>query len=241
MWTRKILSLFLEHQVPTMILTKGGKRCLRDLDLFKQFDRIKVGASLTFANFLDSKQWEFHAAPPIERLMMLNKLHAAEIPTFASFEPVIRPDQTIALMEIASEDVDEYKIGKLNHHKILESAIDWVAFGGEADQLIRRASLANMEYDRVDWDAIQGKDLEYTEWLEKLERQTGKTFTEDEYMADIRAQADAFEVMHKEIEQEVDESLGETSLDIRRPEIQRRAIHPLSVQGILREEGDRLH
>ena len=86
-----------------------------------------------------------------------------------------------------------------------------------------------MDYDRVDWDAIQGKDLEYTEWLEKLERQTGKTFTEDEYLADIRAQADAFEVMHKEIEHEVDAGLNETtSLDIRRPEIQRRQFHPES-------------
>jgi hypothetical protein len=100
----------------------------------------------------------------------------------------------------------------------------------EADQLIRRASLANVDYDRVDWDAIQGKDLEYTEWLEKLERQTGKTFTEDEYMADIKAQADAFDLMHQEIEAEVEHDLTEPGLGPREHEFRRRSIiHPESL------------
>jgi DNA repair photolyase len=136
-WTRKILSLFLEHQVPTAILTKGGKRCLRDLDLFKQFDHIKVGASLTFANFLDSRLWENGATLPIERVLALSKLHIAGIPTFASFEPVVYPEQTIALMEFAAEYADEFKIGKLNHDKEHEHLVDWSAFGKEAEQLCK--------------------------------------------------------------------------------------------------------
>ncbi|GAI23325.1 unnamed protein product [marine sediment metagenome] len=56
--TRSILEILLKNQVTVAILTKGGKRCLRDLDLFKQFDVVKVGTTLTFVNDTDSFDWE---------------------------------------------------------------------------------------------------------------------------------------------------------------------------------------
>ncbi len=136
-WTRRILNLFLERQVPTAILTKGGKRCLRDIDLFKQFDHIKVGASLTFINPSDSREWEPGAAPPMERIRTLSKLHAIGIPTFASFEPVVFPRQPIDLMASVLEYADEYKIGKLNHDKEHEQLVDWGAFGRRVEQFCK--------------------------------------------------------------------------------------------------------
>ena len=34
--TREVLKTLLEHKVPVAILTKGGKRCLKDIDIFKK-------------------------------------------------------------------------------------------------------------------------------------------------------------------------------------------------------------
>ena len=70
--TRGALELFLDYGAPVAILTKGGERCLKDLDLFKKFgDRIWVGATLTFADESKSRHWESGAALPKERLDVL--------------------------------------------------------------------------------------------------------------------------------------------------------------------------
>ena len=43
-----------------------------------------------------------------------------------------------------------------------------------ADKLINRAEGAGVSWDRVDWDAIQGKDLTYSERVTKLDEQLGR-------------------------------------------------------------------
>lgn len=50
----------------------------------------------------------------------------------------------------------------------------------EADGLIQRAKSKGYDYDEVDWDELQGKDLEYSERVEKLEKQVGTTRTRRE-------------------------------------------------------------
>lgn len=40
----------------------------------------------------------------------------------------------------------------------------------EADALIQRAQRAGVDYDLVDWDAIQGSDLRFSERVEKMDR-----------------------------------------------------------------------
>jgi DNA repair photolyase len=50
--TTKVLEILLKYNHKVAILTKGGKRCLNDLSVFKAFGRnIKVGATLTLFNF----------------------------------------------------------------------------------------------------------------------------------------------------------------------------------------------
>jgi len=44
----------------------------------------------------------------------------------------------------------------------------------EADALIQRAKRVGFDYDLVNWDSIQGKDLEYSEWVEKLDKDLNK-------------------------------------------------------------------
>ena len=108
------------YKVPVAVLSKGGKKMLRDLDIFKEFgDRITVGATLTFLDDKKSKEWEPYASTPSERLETLKILHENGIKTFASFEPTIEPEESLALIHRTLEDnsVDYYKIGKINNYR----------------------------------------------------------------------------------------------------------------------------
>lgn len=127
--TRDCLGILLRYKVPIAILTKGGERCLKDIDLFKKFgNHIQIGATLTFDNDADSKEWEPGAAMPKERINALRTLHGNGIKTFVSFEPVINPEQSLHLMEMSNEYVDVFKVGKINHNKAIEQSIDWTDF-----------------------------------------------------------------------------------------------------------------
>ena len=140
---RRAVELFLRYGAPIAILTKGGKRCLRDLDLFKQFGRhIALGATLTFFDEQKSNEWENGAATPTERLEVLKSLHNEGIKTFASFEPVIEPDESIELIKQTLKDnsVDLYKIGKLNNYRGLDKGIDWRGFTTECLNMLRGAN-----------------------------------------------------------------------------------------------------
>jgi len=126
--TREILKILLKYNVPIAILSKGGKRILRDLDLFKKFDKIKVGSTLTLTKNTDSLIYEPGASLPKERMETLKALHDEGIKTWVSFEPVIDTKQTIEILDITKDYVDQYKVGKMNHQK---SNIDWKTFGNE--------------------------------------------------------------------------------------------------------------
>lgn len=137
--TRDCLEILLKYDVPVAILTKGGKRCLKDLDVFKEFkNKIQIGATLTFDNDKDSLEWESGAALPQERLETLKILHENGIRTFASFEPVIIPSQSLNLMKKGLGFIDVYKIGKINNYKNLDKAIDWNDFLNKAVDMLRK-------------------------------------------------------------------------------------------------------
>jgi DNA repair photolyase len=140
--TRGVLELLQEEKVAVAVLTKGGRRCLKDLDLFKKFDsHIQVGATLTFDNDADSAEWESGAALPDERLEVLGILKSNGIRTFASFEPVIVPDQSLRLIERSLQMgcIDVYKIGKINNYGGLDKTIDWTSFLSRCLDLLRPA------------------------------------------------------------------------------------------------------
>ena len=138
--TRGALELFLAYDAPVAILTKGGERCLKDLDLFQKFGtKIKVGATLTFLDADKSDEWEAGAASPIERLQTLKTLKEHDVKTFASFEPVLEPEESLAILEasLMIGCVDMYKIGKLNNYKGLDKQYDWEDFLVRALALVR--------------------------------------------------------------------------------------------------------
>lgn len=141
--TLKALEILHAARCSVAILTKGGTRCLRDLNMFRLWPdgRIKVGATLTFRNADKALQWEPGAAAPDDRLEALRKLHEAGVKTWASIEPVIEPAESLAVIEASLPYVDAYKIGRWNHDA-RSNAIDWAAFGLAAVDMIRSAGKA---------------------------------------------------------------------------------------------------
>lgn len=136
--TRKTLELLLKRKIMTAILTKGGYRCLRDLDLFKKFPLIKVGTTLTLISEDMQKQYEPGAASTLVRMDTLHNLHKNKIHTWVSMEPVIDPQQSLELIRQTLPYVDEYKVGKLNHNA-LQKTINWTNFGLSAVAILREA------------------------------------------------------------------------------------------------------
>jgi len=140
--TNEVLGILLAYQVPVAILTKGGDRCLDDVHLFKRFERIKVGATLTFLNedpiWGESQEWEPGAADPQDRLDTLKALNRAGIRTWASFEPVLDPEQSLELMRRGLDCIDEYAVGRWNHDPRAED-IDWLDFAARAVAILRKA------------------------------------------------------------------------------------------------------
>jgi DNA repair photolyase len=136
--TRQALATLKKHKCSVAILTKGGKRCLDDLNTFQDWPdgRVEVGATLTFMNPEKSIDLESGAALPAERLDALRCLNQHGIKTFASIEPVIDPAESLAVIRESLFCVDTYKVGKLNHQ---ESSINWRSFCVDAVNLIRSA------------------------------------------------------------------------------------------------------
>ena len=140
--TREVLKLLNKYKVPVAVLSKGGSKMLRDLDVFKSFDnRIMVGTTLTFIDEEKSKEWEPFASRPEDRLFTLKTLHENGIKTFASFEPTIEPDESIKLIERTLKDnsVDHYKIGKINNYKKADTWQDWGKYLQDCVEMLRPA------------------------------------------------------------------------------------------------------
>ncbi len=136
--THDVLEILKENKVPTAVLTKGGIRAMKDFQLFKEFgEHFQIGTTLTFIKESDSFEYEPGAASPAERLCMLHDLHYMGIRTFASFEPVIEPRQSLQLIEESLNFVDVFKIGKINNYKGIDKSIDWENFLKSAVDILR--------------------------------------------------------------------------------------------------------
>lgn len=140
--TETVLKILNQYGHKVAILTKGGKRCLKHLSLFKEFvNRIKIGATLTFDNDEMSKGWEPGAAMPSDRIAALKELAENGIKTWVSFEPVIYPEQSLRLLSAVAKIVDHVKIGKINNFRGWDKKIDWNDFLKKAVQICRAAEL----------------------------------------------------------------------------------------------------
>jgi len=54
-----------------------------------------------------------------------------------SLEPVFYPEQTLHLIELTHEIVDQSRVGKLNHDPEIEAKIDWPNFRSNAEEMLQ--------------------------------------------------------------------------------------------------------
>jgi DNA repair photolyase len=112
------------------VLTKAGLRSVSATKILRPGIDL-YGVTLTFTDDRDSLQWEPEAASAEDRLTVLRRAHERGIKTWASLEPVIDPEQSLALVRAVAGIADVVKIGKWNHDA-RANAIDWRAFGERA-------------------------------------------------------------------------------------------------------------
>ena len=129
--TRKAIEIINRSGNAVNILTKGGMRASRDFDLLIKNPKNRIGATLTFQDADKAREWEPGAADPDERISMLAAAKLCGISTWASMEPVIEPDESLAMIRLAHKYVDEFKIGKWNHDP-RASRVNWKHFREEA-------------------------------------------------------------------------------------------------------------
>lgn len=122
--TRQVLRRLRYWDLGFCILTKGGSRALRDLDLFRP-ERDAFATTLTSIDADFAAKWEPAAAPPAERIRTLEAFKAAGIFTWVSLEPTLSPEASLAVVERTHDFVDLYKVGKANYLKGLSKSIDW--------------------------------------------------------------------------------------------------------------------
>jgi len=140
--TRRVLELLNAYGHKVAILTKNPEKALKDMDIISAFGkRIKVGSTLTFDNDTDSLEWEPGAALPLSRIKGLRAFAKAGVTTWASFEPVIIPEQSLNMLEKVSSFIGHVRIGKLNNYKGLDKAINWDVFIAGAVAICRIANL----------------------------------------------------------------------------------------------------
>jgi DNA repair photolyase len=82
------------------------------------------------------EKWESGAASITERIETVQEAHRRGIFTWVSVEPVIDPAEALLVMRELRDIVDLWKIGKLNHDKERESAVDWRKFLYDTEKIL---------------------------------------------------------------------------------------------------------
>ena len=140
--TSKVLEILNRCNHKVAILTKNPEKALKDIDVIKSFgNRIKIGSTLTFDNEFDSKEWEPGASIPKSRIEALRKFSELGIITWASFEPVVIPEQSLNCLSNVAKFISHVRIGKLNNYKGLDKKIDWAKFIFESVKICRESKL----------------------------------------------------------------------------------------------------
>ncbi|HPH46896.1 MAG TPA: radical SAM protein [Chryseolinea sp.] len=139
--TKQVLEVLLKHQLHVAILTKNPHKALKDIDLFRQFEHFKIGTTLVVADEAKRQEWEPGTIHSSKRIEALERFQSEGIITWASFEPVIYPDQSLAMLKDVASFIDHVKVGKLNNYKGLDSNIDWGKFLFDAVFMMRSYGL----------------------------------------------------------------------------------------------------
>lgn len=113
--TREILKLFLKYNVPYKILTKGGTRAKRDLDIMEK-SKCEFGQTVVMMDDELRMKYEPYASPIYSRLYMSREASMRGIRTWISLEPIISVNEAIKVIREFSPWIDEWKVGLWNYN-----------------------------------------------------------------------------------------------------------------------------
>ena len=112
--TRKILESLVGTKAIISILTKS-KFVVRDIDLFKKFENIEVGISISTLDENFAKIIERGASRPLERLDSIKKIHEAGLKTYIFISPFFpRITDFKKIIEETIDYTDYYMFENLN-------------------------------------------------------------------------------------------------------------------------------
>lgn len=134
--TRDVLKALQAHNLGICTLTKGGKRALRDIDLFRP-GRDAFASTLTSLDDAFSLKWERGAALPDDRISTLKRFHDAGIFTWVSLEPTLSTEASLQIIEVTHEFVDLFKIGRANYLP-MTGETDWESYTHHILELVNR-------------------------------------------------------------------------------------------------------
>lgn len=124
--TRDVLIAIQDNGLGICTLTKGGKRALRDIELFRPH-RDAFATTLTTTDDQFSLKWERGAALPQDRIDTLRAFHDRGIFTWVSLEPTLDCESSLDIVQQTHEFVDLYKVGRANYLP-MTSTTDWEAY-----------------------------------------------------------------------------------------------------------------
>jgi len=116
--TKRCLEILLKHDWSITVQTKSPL-VLRDKKLLEKFGDIEVGFTVTTADEEIRRKFENRSPSILERIDALEKLHLAEIRTFAMIAPILPKAEGLA--EQLRGKVDYVLIDRMNYHYA-----DWV-------------------------------------------------------------------------------------------------------------------
>jgi DNA repair photolyase len=122
--TRDVLDILKYYGLGFCTLTKGGRRALGDIDLFRP-NRDAFATTLTTLDPEFSLKWERNAALPRDRIETLRKFHDRDIFTWVSLEPTLDVEASLSVVEATCHFVDLYKVGRANYLKEITTTTDW--------------------------------------------------------------------------------------------------------------------
>lgn len=133
--TTEALKILESHRLKVQILTKSIK-VERDFNMI-HYNGWQLGFTLTHWLENSCKIWESRAPLYDERQRCLKAAHEYGIKTFVSLEPVIDIHQALDIIQQNLDNVDFWKIGKLNHMPEIEKKIDYQSFLQKTLKLLR--------------------------------------------------------------------------------------------------------
>jgi DNA repair photolyase len=132
--TRQAIEIMIRNDLRFTLLTKGGARARRDLDLLEGYFKCSIGQTIVWSKQESASHWEPNAAPLQERFELAQEAHKRGIKTWVSLEPVIDPDQALEVVRLLHPYVNKWKVGPVNY--VAGVNVDWFKFKNDIVKLL---------------------------------------------------------------------------------------------------------